>query len=155
MSKLLRVFIYDMAGNTLEVHVPGDATVYEIKGAIKGHKGVRRLRQQLYSIGTETVWGDRTRLCTLVEWVLGDLIPDPEAQGLPPCPRDDVHLQLAVMDLAPDCGYCERPAKRMCEGCRRLLYCNRVCQARHWPTHRRECQRASLTPVSDLSKPSG
>ena len=86
MSKLLRVFIYDMAGNKLEVNVLGDATVQDVKGAIKSQKGVRRSRQQLYSIGTKTVLKERIRICTLVDWALGDLIPDPEAQGLPPCP---------------------------------------------------------------------
>ena len=55
MSKLLRVFIYDMAGNKIEVHVPEDATVNDVKGAIKRQKGVRRLSQQLYSVGTKTV----------------------------------------------------------------------------------------------------
>ena len=155
MSELLRVCIYDMNGNKLEVHVPGDATVQDVKGAIKRQKGVRRLSQQLYSVGTKTVLKEITRIYTLVEWTLGDLIPDPEAQGLPPCPRDDVHLQLAVMDLAPDCGYCGQPAKRLCEGCRRLLYCNHTCQGLHWPTHKRECRRASLTRDSDLSTPTG
>ena len=74
MSRLLRVFIYDMAGNKLEVNVLGDATVQDVKGAIKSQKGVRRLSQQLYSIGTKTVLKERTRICTLVGWAPGDLI---------------------------------------------------------------------------------
>ena len=155
MSSLLRVFVYDMAGNKPEAHVPGDATVNDVTGVIKRQKGVRRLSQRLYSVGTKTILSEKRRIYTLAEWTLGDLIPDPDAQGLPPCPHEDVHLQLAVVNIAPDCGYCGQPAKRLCEGCRRLLYCDHTCQGLHWSTHKRECQRASLTQDSEYSTPTG
>jgi hypothetical protein len=36
-----------------------------------------------------------------------------------------------------------------CSKCRTALYCNRVCQEKHWPVHKNSCQDSNNTENSN------
>ncbi|CEM05152.1 unnamed protein product [Vitrella brassicaformis CCMP3155] len=39
------------------------------------------------------------------------------------------------------CGWCGRPARRLCGGCEREVYCSLECQSHDWPHHRIFCSK--------------
>uniref|UniRef100_A0A3B3ZPY3 Zinc finger MYND domain-containing protein 10 n=1 Tax=Periophthalmus magnuspinnatus TaxID=409849 RepID=A0A3B3ZPY3_9GOBI len=40
----------------------------------------------------------------------------------------------------PKCGSCGREATKRCSRCQGEWYCNRECQVKHWPKHKKSCQ---------------
>lgn len=40
----------------------------------------------------------------------------------------------------PKCGSCGREATKRCSRCQGEWYCNRECQVKHWPKHKKTCQ---------------
>jgi len=59
--------------------------------------------------------------------------------------REDATYQLIRRDIAPtklDCASCGAPrVKSRCSRCNGVVYCNRECQAAHWPVHKKECNQ--------------
>jgi tetratricopeptide (TPR) repeat protein len=39
------------------------------------------------------------------------------------------------------CATCMRPCDMQCVKCKLVAYCNPICQAEHWPSHKAECRR--------------
>jgi hypothetical protein len=41
------------------------------------------------------------------------------------------------------CAVCGIPLAdvKQCGGCRKVAYCSRECQRKHWPQHKEECRR--------------
>ena len=50
-----------------------------------------------------------------------------------------------VEDLGDDdagiCPVCQKLAETKCTGCRKLFYCGRDCQRRHWKVHKFDCKQ--------------
>ena len=46
-------------------------------------------------------------------------------------------------ELEDDCGACPacaRVAKTKCTGCKKVFYCGRECQKKHWKQHKFDCK---------------
>ncbi|MEQ2309640.1 Zinc finger MYND domain-containing protein 10 [Ameca splendens] len=56
---------------------------------------------------------------------------------------------LAVMERLlpekPKCGSCGKEASKKCSRCQGEWYCNRQCQVKHWPKHKKACQLMTET----------
>lgn len=43
------------------------------------------------------------------------------------------------------CGECGNIARKYrCSGCKEEYYCNRKCQLKHWPVHKKDCKKNSF-----------
>lgn len=43
------------------------------------------------------------------------------------------------MDTLLKCAECGNPAGQKCGRCQQVVYCNRECQVKHWPSHKGVC----------------
>ena len=55
---------------------------------------------------------------------------------------------IEMLRIIRTCNFCvSRPARQHCERCRKVRYCNAVCQAAHWnretDPHKGHCRRAA------------
>jgi hypothetical protein len=54
-------------------------------------------------------------------------------------------------NTASSCGYCNKTDQKLlkCARCHFVLYCNRECQTKHWPTHKLDCHSKFIHVVQD------
>ena len=55
---------------------------------------------------------------------------------------------IELLPLIRTCNFCgKKPARQLCERCRKVRYCNAECQAGHWnretDPHKGHCRRAA------------
>ena len=58
---------------------------------------------------------------------------------------DDVDIDILLMQVVPYCMGCEKEVQDrqmyFCSRCLQVLYCNTICQKKHWAQHRQICKK--------------
>lgn len=52
----------------------------------------------------------------------------------------NLDIMESLLPEKPKCGLCGQQAAKRCSKCQGEWYCNRECQVKHWPKHKRVCQ---------------
>ncbi|XP_072309033.1 zinc finger MYND domain-containing protein 10 [Eucyclogobius newberryi] len=52
----------------------------------------------------------------------------------------NLEVMESLLPEKPKCGSCGREATKRCSKCQGEWYCNRECQVKHWPKHKKSCQ---------------
>ncbi|XP_076870460.1 zinc finger MYND domain-containing protein 10 [Brachyhypopomus gauderio] len=52
----------------------------------------------------------------------------------------NLDVMESLIPEKPKCGACGAAGAKRCSRCQGEYYCNRECQVKHWPKHRRACQ---------------
>ncbi|XP_076466863.1 uncharacterized protein LOC143298070 [Babylonia areolata] len=66
----------------------------------------------------------------------------------PPAPS------MAGSDHSSDlCASCQKTASLRCKACRKVYYCNAICQRTHWPLHRKVCIYDTRVPTAPAPPP--
>ncbi|KAK7915903.1 hypothetical protein WMY93_011664 [Mugilogobius chulae] len=52
----------------------------------------------------------------------------------------NLEVMESLLPEKPKCGSCGREATKRCSKCQGEWYCNRECQVKHWPKHKKGCQ---------------
>ncbi len=61
-----------------------------------------------------------------------------------------IYCRNWTMDEEDKCPVCVRVAGHKCQGCRKVSYCDRNCQKKHWKVHKSECKEPAYR-VSRIS----
>ena len=61
------------------------------------------------------------------------------------------HEEIVALLKQSRCGECHSPAKFLkCAGCKRVFYCNEVCQKKHWKIHKQACKKCSQQNILNV-----
>ncbi|XP_060926512.1 zinc finger MYND domain-containing protein 10 [Limanda limanda] len=52
----------------------------------------------------------------------------------------NLDVMESLLPEKPKCGGCGKEAAKRCSRCQGEWYCNRECQVKHWPKHKKACQ---------------
>ncbi|KAM9859162.1 zinc finger MYND domain-containing protein 10 [Aulostomus maculatus] len=52
----------------------------------------------------------------------------------------NLDVMESLLPEKPKCGFCGKEATKRCSRCQGVWYCQRECQVKHWPKHKKACE---------------
>eukprot|EP01083_Nonionella_stella_P128364 388953_1 len=104
--------------------------------AMKYYDKVTKIKFQYFVYGETSMW--TTVIAQLEEWSENQRLAIDDWPG----PRDEPGLPRIRDKGERNCASCLKGnSLKLCARCKSVNYCSRACQKKHWPKHKKECQR--------------
>jgi len=104
--------------------------------AMKYYDKVTKIKFQYFVYGETSMW--TIVIAKLEDWVENQKLEIDDW----PCPRDETGLPRIRDKGERNCASCLKGnSLKLCSRCKSVNYCSRACQKKHWPKHKKECQK--------------
>eukprot|EP01083_Nonionella_stella_P068611 182355_1 len=104
--------------------------------AMKYYDKITKIKFQYFVYGETSMW--TTVIAQLEEWSENQRLAIDDWPG----PRDEPGLPRIRDKGERNCASCLKGnSLKLCARCKSVNYCSRACQKKHWPKHKKECQR--------------
>eukprot|EP01083_Nonionella_stella_P068612 182361_1 len=104
--------------------------------AMKYYDKITKIKFQYFVYGETSMW--TTVIAQLEEWSENQRLAIDDWPG----PRDEPGLPRIRDKGGRFCASClERKSLKSCSRCKIVNYCSRACQEKHWPEHKKDCQK--------------
>ena len=116
MLRLVKVSL--LSGKSFEEHFKHTATVRQVKARAAEHYGSKYKLPDIELIMQTSIVPEDAMLKDLT---------------------NEATVALSLLRREKHCAWCYQPARRKCQRCMSVRYCNKDCQLAHWPLHKSQC----------------